>query len=202
LSAPLVLGANTPARPPRTADDAIGQDWKESRSPRQEHGQRLPVSDTSSRDVVAMMPPRERKRVLSRASPHTSCSPIAQPTPPAAPTRVSGRSETLALPRREESVLAGFQLTRTAPWTAAAARRPDDGCLHPSPSSSLAGRHKTALSGVEQQRVTNRRRPASPASVGAPASWSRCGQVRDARTARLTVSCTGAGTLRRVGGIG
>lgn len=31
--------------------------------------------DTSSHDVVALMPPRERKRASPRASPHTSCSP-------------------------------------------------------------------------------------------------------------------------------
>ena len=42
-------------------------------------------------------------------------SPVAQPTPPPATIGVSVRSESPALPRKEEPVLAGFELTPTAP---------------------------------------------------------------------------------------
>ena len=48
-------------------------------------------------------------------TPAPSLSPLAQPSPPPAPIGVSGRSESPALPRKEEPVLAGFELTPTAP---------------------------------------------------------------------------------------
>jgi hypothetical protein len=51
------LAASTGAAAPHR-DDAAAHDWKESRSPRQEHGQRLPASDRGSHDTA--LAPRTR----------------------------------------------------------------------------------------------------------------------------------------------
>ncbi len=53
-------------------------------------------------------------RVSTGAWRRTCCSPLAQPTPPAAPICVSGRVESPALPRKEEPALGRFQQTPTA----------------------------------------------------------------------------------------
>ena len=49
-------------RPRRTGDDAVVHDWKESRSPRQEHGHRLPVSDTMGSAESGRRNQRRRRR--------------------------------------------------------------------------------------------------------------------------------------------
>jgi len=93
-------------------------------------------------------------RSQTRSGREPSDSPLAQPAPPP-PIGVSGRCESPALPRKEEPVLAGIQLAPTRPCgRTAAARRPDDGWLHPSPSGSPAGRRHPAPIGQNRRRGT------------------------------------------------
>ena len=92
----LPLPASPPAFPPacrwlergsRARDIRQGRDsLARSGTPRrrQRCSHRLPASDTTSHDVVGLMPAPERKRFLTHAQPRTSCSPQARTAPIAA----------------------------------------------------------------------------------------------------------------------
>jgi hypothetical protein len=73
-----------------------------------------PNSGTSAARGACVARPAGKRRSLEGGRRETSCSPLAQPAPPAAPICMSGRSESPALPRKEEPVLARFQQTPTA----------------------------------------------------------------------------------------